>query len=1139
MSSQDSEDYLAVLKASYDYSPQSDDEIAIKEDQILLLIERVDEDWWKVKIKGNTQEEDTPVGLVPAAYVEQADHTSVVKALYDYEASAGGELTIKEDEILLAFDTEEEWLLVQSTAKGGKAGFVPANYVEPHNEGEGETSAAPQIVIPPDPPRPVSTYVDPAERVANAKANTDDIKTWSVSEVDKKGKKLKGTLGVGNGAVFFASETSKAAVQKWQTADITNIAIDKKQVTFDIGGTNPTSLHFHAGSKDNAEAIVEKLESSKALSAASQPSATADTPKEPPKKPSVHFSPASPTIIPPREPSEDGDYEEQEEAQSVNGASHDDGDDDDVERVTVLYDFTADGDDELTVSEGEQLVVLEKDGDEWWKCRNQKGREGVVPASYIEVIASNASSSKASAAKVAQEAAEAQARAEAQRRAEEARAKAEAEANARAEAEAKAQAEAERAEREEEERKARKKQEAKQRAEAAQAAADAERRKRQEAAAARAQSSPPPSSREERRRSEARPSSSTGNKASDNGFPPAEHVRTWHDRSGQFRVDAALLNFKDGKLRLHKTNGVIVEVPSEKMSLEDMKYIEKTYNKKPRPKEDDDDNIPLAQQKRAPSVRQQSKKGPTVDWFDFFLSAGCDLDDCTRYAASFERDKIDEAILPDITESTMRSLGLREGDIIRVKKTIESRKPPKKDVDPREAQIANDEALARQLEAQDKGGSSKAAPNLFASGPGGALKATRRGRPQPSKSLPPSVDLNAINTVSEQIQRTSSPSLLSPDNVRSSSTPVQPPPRSSSALPATSGFEDDAWTNRPSSTKPLAPTPPATTARAPSAPPTATAAPTTTTTAAPATASSAPAPVVTEAAKPSSPKSLANTTESDIFDQLARLSELRKNTPVPPAPAPQAASSVSNPTSPPPPSFMSGLGINNSPLSMGQHVQNQQTGILPQSTIQPYNGPRGPFAPVPANQALLRPLIPTQTGFGGFVPTRPGSTPSFLNSQPTGMPGSQLMMNQPTGIPGSQPLMSQPTGMPFGGFNNPSPFQNNGGLQSSGNFNTPSPIMSNPTGFSPNPGFGQSPFNQSPFNNAVSSPPPLPSSNAPTTTDTNPANIFAQMKSGTFANDNQSGPQASDKYDALRPNPMVPSTTGWGNFQGSSFVGYR
>jgi hypothetical protein len=37
----------------------------------------------------------------------------------------------------------------------------------------------------------------------------DPIQTWSVSEVDKKGKKKKGTLGVGNGAVFFASESDK------------------------------------------------------------------------------------------------------------------------------------------------------------------------------------------------------------------------------------------------------------------------------------------------------------------------------------------------------------------------------------------------------------------------------------------------------------------------------------------------------------------------------------------------------------------------------------------------------------------------------------------------------------------------------------------------------------------------------------------------------------------------------------------------------------------------------------------------------------------------------------------------------------------------------------------------------------------
>ena len=37
--------YLAVLKASYDYAPQSEDEIAIKEDQLLYLVERTDEEY--------------------------------------------------------------------------------------------------------------------------------------------------------------------------------------------------------------------------------------------------------------------------------------------------------------------------------------------------------------------------------------------------------------------------------------------------------------------------------------------------------------------------------------------------------------------------------------------------------------------------------------------------------------------------------------------------------------------------------------------------------------------------------------------------------------------------------------------------------------------------------------------------------------------------------------------------------------------------------------------------------------------------------------------------------------------------------------------------------------------------------------
>ena len=53
-----------------------------------------------------------------------------MKAQYDYEAAAQGELSLNEDQTLLVFGDEEDgWLLVQEEG-GGKIGYVPGNYVE-------------------------------------------------------------------------------------------------------------------------------------------------------------------------------------------------------------------------------------------------------------------------------------------------------------------------------------------------------------------------------------------------------------------------------------------------------------------------------------------------------------------------------------------------------------------------------------------------------------------------------------------------------------------------------------------------------------------------------------------------------------------------------------------------------------------------------------------------------------------------------------------------------------------------------------------------------------------------------------------------------------------------------------------------
>lgn len=147
---------------------------------------------------------------------------------------------------------------------------------------------------------------------------------------------------------------------------------------------------------------MAKLESSRALAnggvpvtngAASTPPAE-EAPIERPRssaQKSVHFAPDEPDVIPPSESYGEDEEEEEEEPPRVhapppapapppppaaNGL-----------QAVAIYDFTADGDDELTVQEGETLTVLERDSDEWWKCRNTKGKEGVVPASYVEVSA--------------------------------------------------------------------------------------------------------------------------------------------------------------------------------------------------------------------------------------------------------------------------------------------------------------------------------------------------------------------------------------------------------------------------------------------------------------------------------------------------------------------------------------------------------------------------------------------------------------------------------------------------------------------------------------------------------------------------------------------------------------------------------
>lgn len=66
--------FLGVYTAVYDYTPQAENELEIKEGDLLYVMDKsVEDDWWKAKKKAAEDDEEEPVGLVPNNYVEEVN----------------------------------------------------------------------------------------------------------------------------------------------------------------------------------------------------------------------------------------------------------------------------------------------------------------------------------------------------------------------------------------------------------------------------------------------------------------------------------------------------------------------------------------------------------------------------------------------------------------------------------------------------------------------------------------------------------------------------------------------------------------------------------------------------------------------------------------------------------------------------------------------------------------------------------------------------------------------------------------------------------------------------------------------------------------------------------------------------------
>jgi len=378
----------------------------------------------------------------------QAQPIGRARAVYEYTRQTDEELSFPEDATLQVFDTTDpDWILV---GLDNDFGFVPANYIEmdagqddddqdeapppslparppmpsprqpeaaePEPEPEPEPQPQPQRPRRPDgpaaaiasvmagrsvpeipdpaPPVPVDApqlprrvpsepldedgnsspalparplrspasprdHVQPSPRSPDPRRDSDEaapssyrtpggFHMYNINEmvsVMGKRKKMPTTLGinVGTKMILIAPERAQdGPSQEWSGSKMTHYSREGKHVFLEL--VRPSkSVDFHAGAKDTAEEIVSALgELAAAVRADDLPAIM------------------SPTGA---------------------GSGHS------QQKGQMLYDFMAQGDDEVTVAAGDEVIILDDNkSEEWWQVRRVKnGREGVVPSSYVEV----------------------------------------------------------------------------------------------------------------------------------------------------------------------------------------------------------------------------------------------------------------------------------------------------------------------------------------------------------------------------------------------------------------------------------------------------------------------------------------------------------------------------------------------------------------------------------------------------------------------------------------------------------------------------------------------------------------------------------------------------------------------------------
>ncbi|KOH00837.1 cytoskeletal protein-binding protein SLA1 [Saccharomyces eubayanus] len=707
--------FLGIYRAIYDYEPQTPEELAIQENDLLYLLQKSDiDDWWTVKRRVIGSDSDEPVGLVPSTYIEEAPILKKVRAIYDYEQvqNADEELTFHENDVFNVLDDKDpDWLLVKSTVSN-EFGFIPGNYVEvadnaaPKQEAAptGAPAAAPAAGLPTSflpppqhiarkqqieqdqtpeeeeegpppamPARPRATtettettamagpahnrlsYSDDdnnddeeedydyynSNNNSNSGANREyntEYHSWNVTEIEGR-KKKKAKLSIGNNKINFIPQ--KGAPHEWSIDKLVSYDNEKKHMFLEF--VDPyRSLELHTGNTTTCEEIMSIIGEYKGAS---------------------------------RDPG----------LKEVEMASKS------KKRGVVQYDFLAESQDELTIKSGDKVYILDdKKSSDWWMCQLiDSGKSGLVPAQFVEPVRDK-KHTESTASGIIKSIKKNFTKSPSRSRS---RSRSKSNANASW--------------------------------------------KDDESQNDAALSTSGARSRKGSLSSHKKNSSTAGTK----DFPNPKKSRLWVDRSGTFKVDAEFIGCAKGKIHLHKANGVKIAVAADKLCNEDLAYVEKITGfslekfkihdgssshgtdsrdsererrrrlKEQEEKERDrrlkerelyelkkarellDEERARLKEKDLPPIKpprptssvstsnttsqsitqNNNSNGNKYDWFEFFLNCGVDVSNCQRYTINFDREQITEDMMPDVDNSMLRTLGLREGDIVRVMKYLDKK----------------------------------------------------------------------------------------------------------------------------------------------------------------------------------------------------------------------------------------------------------------------------------------------------------------------------------------------------------------------------------------------------------------------------------------------------------------------------------